>query len=111
MSKKTCFTIFVAALVIILASYVLNFAPITREVDAVFAQMQNIYIALSAVIISLLMSKNKHYWLIMLGVSIIAAGIIQVVVQGEALMTIGLLYKALAFIVYVYLVALARFML
>ena len=111
MSKKTCFMIFIAAMVIILASYVLNFAPVTREVNAVFSQMQNIYIAASAVIISLLMSKSKHYWLIMLGIAIIAAGVIQVVVQGSSLMTLALLYKAIAFIVYVYLVALARFML
>lgn len=111
MSKKTCFMIFIAAMVIILASYVLNFAPVTREVNAVFSQMQNIYIAASAVIISLLMRKSKHYWLIMLGIAIIAAGVIQVVVQGSSLMTLALLYKAIAFIVYVYLVALARFML
>jgi hypothetical protein len=102
--------IFVAALVIILTSYVLKFAPVTREVSAVFAEMQNIYIAVSSVIISLLMSKTKHYWLIMLGVSLIAAAIIQTVIQGSTLMTIGLLYKTLAFIVYVYLVALSKFM-
>lgn len=111
MSKKTCFTIFVAALVIILASYALNFSPVIREVNAVFAQMQNVYIAASAIIISFLMSKSKHYWLMMLGVAVIAAAVIQTVVQGGALMTVVTLYKAVAFLVYVYLVALIRFML
>lgn len=111
MSKKTCFMIFAVALVIILASYALNFAPVIREVNAVFAQMQNVYIAVSAIIISFLMSKSKHYWLMMLGVAIVAAAIIQTVVQGGALITIAVLYKAIAFLVYVYLVALIRFML
>lgn len=110
MSKKTCFIIFVVALVAILASFVLNFTPITREVNAVFAQMQNLYIALAALVISFIISKNKHYWLIMLGVSIVVAGIIQVFIEGAALMSIGLLYKAVACLVYVYLVALIRFM-
>ena len=110
MSKKTCFLIFIAALVIILASYALNFSPVTREVSAVFTQMQNVYIAASAVIIAFLMSKSKHYWLIMLGIALIAAGIIQVVVQGGVLMSVATLYKAVAFLVYVYLVALIRFM-
>ena len=110
MSKKTCFMIFIAALVIVLTSFVLNFAPVTREVNAVFSNMQNIYIAASAVIISLIMSKSKHYWLIMLGIALIASGIIQVVIEGKTLMTIALLYKAVAFIVYVYLVQLVRFM-
>jgi hypothetical protein len=110
MSKKTCFLIFIAALVIIIASYVLNFSPVTREVNAVFAQMQNIYIVASSVIIAFLMSKSKHYWLIMLGLAFIAAGVIQVAVQGGALMSVATLYKAVAFIVYVYLVQLVRFM-
>lgn len=111
MSKKTCFMIFAAALVIILVSYALNYSPVMREVNAVFAQMQNIYIAASAVIISFLMSKSKHYWLMMLGIAIAAAAIIQTVVQGGALVTIAVLYKAIAFLVYVYLVVLLRFML
>ena len=110
MSKKTCFMIFIAALVIILASYALNYSPVIREVNAVFAQMQNVYIAASAIIISFLMSKSRHYWLMMLGIAIVAAAVVQTVVQGGALMTIGLLYKAVAFLVYVYLVALIRFM-
>ena len=102
--------IFIAALVIILASYALNYSPVIREVNAVFAQMQNVYIAASAIIISFLMSKSRHYWLMMLGIAIVAAAVVQTVVQGGALMTIGLLYKAVAFLVYVYLVALIRFM-
>ena len=46
----------------------------------------------------------------MLGIAMVAAAVVQTVVQGSALMTIGLLYKAVAFLVYVYLVALLRFM-
>lgn len=110
MSKKTCFMIFIVSLVVILASYVAHFNPVTKEVGAVFGTMQNIYIALSSVIISLIMTKTKHYWLIMLGISVVAAAVIQVFVSGASLMTMALLYKIIAFIVYVYLVALVRFM-
>ena len=110
MSKTVCFRIFVVSLAVILAAYVANLGIITKEVGAVFAQMQNIYIALSAVILSLLMTKTKHYWLIMLGVAVIAAGIIQTVIAGGALLSIALLYKIIAFIIYVYLIALARYM-
>lgn len=110
MSKTVCFRIFVIALAVILAAYVANISVITKEVGTVFTQMQNIYIALSAVILSLLMTKTKHYWLIMLGVAVITAGIIQAVIAGGTLLSIALLYKIIAFIVYVYLIALIRYM-
>ena len=110
MSKKVCFRIFVISLSVILAAYVANLALITKEVNAVFTQMQNLYVALSAVILSLLMTKTKHYWLIMLGVAVLAAGIIQAVLAGGTLLSIALLYKIMAFIAYVYLVALVRYM-
>jgi len=110
MSKKVCFRIFIIATVIILTAFVAHLSLITKEVSAVFTQMQNLYVALSAVIISLLMTKTKHYWLIMLGVAVIAAILIQAFVIGGAVMTIALLYKIIAFIVYVYLIALMRFM-
>lgn len=110
MSKTVCFRIFAIALAVILAAYVANIGLITREVGAVFAQMQNIYLAISAVVLSLLMTKTKHYWLIMLGVAVLAAVVIQAVIAGGTLLTIALLYKIIAFIVYVYLIALIRYM-
>lgn len=111
MSRKTCFMIFIAAVVVIMASFVAKFTPVTREVSNVFAAMQNIYIAVSSVVIALLLSKQKYYWLLMLGIAVIVAAIIQVVVLGGALMTAALLYKIIAIVVYAYLIALMRFML
>lgn len=111
MSKKTCFMIFVAAVVIIMASFVANFAPVTCEVAKVFAAMQNVYVAVTAVVAALLLAKQKYYWLLMLGIAVIAAAIIQTLVLGAALMSIALFYKVLAIIVYAYLVTLMRFML
>lgn len=111
MSKKTCFMIFIASLVIILTSYVLHFSVVTKEVGRVFAQMQSIYIALSAVIIALILAKTKHYWLLMLGIAVVVAAVVQVLVLGGALMTVALLYKVIAFLVYAYLVMLVRYML
>lgn len=110
MSKKMCFTIFVIALIVILMSFVLKFAPVTREVNAVFAQMCNIYLALSAIIISLILAKTKHYWLTMIALALLTAAVIQVVVLGGALMSVALLYKFIAFLVYVYIITLIRYM-
>lgn len=111
MSKKTCFIIFIIAMIAILASYIFNFTPITKECNAIFAQMQNIYVALAAVIFALLLRKVKYYWLIILGLAIITAIVIQYFVMGASLTVFAVLYKALAFIIYVYLITLFRFML
>lgn len=110
MSRKTCFMIFIAAVVVIMASFVVGFSPVTNEVSKVFAQMCGLYLSLAAVITSLLLSKQKHYWLIMLGIAVVAAVVIQLLVVGGSLMTVALLYKIIAFIVYAYLIQLMRYM-
>ncbi len=110
MSRKTCFMIFIAAVIIIMASFVAGFSPVTREVSNVFAQMCGLYLSLAAVITSLLLSKQKHYWLIMLGIAVVAAVLIQLLIVGGSLMTIALLYKIIAFVVYAYLIQLMRYM-
>ena len=110
MSRKTCFMIFIAAVVIIMASFVAGFSPVTREVSNVFAQMCGLYLALAAVITPLLLSKQKHYWLVMLGIAVVAAVLIHLLIVGGSLMTVALLYKIIAFVVYVYLIQLMRYM-
>ena len=111
MSKKVCFRIFAVSLIIILASFIINFTPVTSEISKVFTQMQNIYLSVSAVIIALLLKKQRHYWLIMIGIAVIASIIIQLLIAGGSLLTIALLYKIIAFIIYVYLTVLIRYML
>ena len=59
MSRKTCFMIFIAAVTIILVSYVIKFSPVTGAVSSVFAAMQNPYLAASAVVVSLLLAKQR----------------------------------------------------
>ena len=110
MSRKTCFMIFIAAIVVIMASFIAGFSPVTHEVSKVFTQMCGVYLSLAAVITSLLLSKQKHYWLVMLGIAVVAAALIQLLVVGGSLMTIALLYKIIAFIVYAYLMQLIRYM-
>ncbi len=110
MSRKTCFMIFIAAVIVIMASFVVGFSPVTNEVSKVFAQMCGLYLSLAAVITSLLLSKQKHYWLIMLGIAVVAAVLIQLFIAGGSLMTVALLYKIIAFIVYAYLIQLMRYM-
>lgn len=111
MSRKTCFMIFIAAVTIILVSYVIKFSPVTRAVSSVFAAMQNPYLAASAVVVSLLLAKQRYYWLLILGCAVLAAVLIQFFVVGGALAAAVLLYKIAAFVVYAYLIMLMRFML
>ena len=111
MSKKTCFLIFIAAMVTILTSYVLNITPVTKEISNTFIQMQNIYIAIASIASALLFIKNKHYWLIMIGLALIIASIVQVLLLNGSLISIALLYKIIASFVYMYLVTLTRYML
>ena len=110
MSRKACFLIFVISLVTILAAYIFKFSIVTKEVGTTFAEMQNIYIALASVITAVLLAKSKHYWLIMIGMAVIISIVTHVVIAGGTLMTIALLYKILASLVYIYLVQLVRYM-
>ncbi len=110
MSKRTCFMIFIVAVIAIMVSFILNFAPVTAQVAAIFAAMQNPWLAGSAAVAALLLLKQKHYWLIMLGLAVVAAAVIQLFIVGGALISVALVYKIAAFIVYAYLVALIRFM-
>lgn len=110
MSRNACFKIFIVALISILSSFVIGFVPVTSHISSIFAQMQNMYIAISAVIIALLLKKQKHYWLIMLGVAVIVAIVIQLFIVESSVLSLALLYKICAFIVYVYLIKLIQFM-
>ncbi len=111
MSKKTCFMIFIVAVTVIMASFVLHFSPVTMPVSKIFYAMQNLYIALSAVIAALLLLKQKYYWLIMLGCGLFIVALIQMFLIGGAIISVAALYRVLAFLVYAYLVILARHML
>ena len=82
MSKKICFRTFAISLIVVLASFILNFTPITSEISNIFTQMQNIYLSISAVVIALLLKKQRHYWLVMIGIAVITCIIIQLVVTG-----------------------------
>ncbi len=110
MSKKTCFMIFVIAVITIIAAFMFKIGAVTQPVNAIFGAMKNPYIAGSAIILSVLLGKQKHYWLIMLGCAVLAAILVQLFVVGGVLTPLAVAYKASAFLVYVYLVALIRFM-
>ncbi len=110
MSRRSSFIIFIIATIVMMASFVINFSPVTAPVARTFAAMQNMYIALTAVIASLLLIKQKYYWLEMLGVAVIAAIIIEVVVLSGTLMSLAVLYKIIAIAVYAYWIQLMRFM-
>lgn len=111
MSRKTCFLIFVIALIALIAAFLFKINVITSHAMAIFAAMKNPYIAGSAIILAVLLSKQKYYWLLILACAIIAAVLVQMFVVGGALAFWPLLYKTLAFMVYAYLILLIRYML
>lgn len=110
MSRKTCFLIYVISLVAILVSYIINFTPVTKEITNIFIQMQNVYLASTAVLLSFIIKKHKHYFLIQLGLSVLTAIIIQIFVSHDPLLSLGLIYKICAYIVYIYLSIQIRYM-
>lgn len=110
MSKRTCFMIFIVALVVIMASFVFSFGMVTKPVNEVFGAMKGMYLAIAALVISLLLLKQKYYWLLILGCALLAALLIQYFIVGGSILTIAVLYKVVAFVVYAYLVQLVRFM-
>lgn len=110
MSKKTCFIIFVVTVVVLIVAFILKISQITVPVSSIFTAMKNPYIAGSAVLLSLLLHKQKHYGLIILGCAVLAAILIQLFVVGGALTLMPIVYKAAAFLVYAFLVMLLRFM-
>ena len=110
MSKQTCFMIFIAALVVIMASFISGFGVVTAPVSETFGPMKGLYLTISALVVSLLILKQKYYWLLILGCAVVAAVLIQLLIVGGSVMSIAVLYKIAAFAVYAYLVQLVRFM-
>jgi hypothetical protein len=92
-----------------MTAFVADFSPVTHEVSAVFGTMQGLYLAVASVVIALLLSKQKHYWLVMLGLAVVTAVILQLI-AGAAVVSLALVYKIIAFMVYAYLLQLIRFM-
>lgn len=110
MSKKTCFMIFVIAVIALIVAFMLKISAITVPANSIFAAMKSPYIAGSAFILALLLNKQKHYWLIMLACAILAAVLIQLFVVGSTLALWPVVYKAAAFLTYAFLITLIRFM-
>ncbi len=110
MSRKTCFMIFIAVSVILLVAHILNLKVVMAPAGNIFSAMGSPYIAGSAVVLALLLNKQKYYWLIMLGCAVLAAVLIQLLVVGSSLMALSLIYKATAFLIYAYWVSLIKFM-
>ena len=111
MSKKTCFLIYVIALPTLLISYIINFSPITKEANQIFSSMQNIYLAATATLLSLLLKKQKHYLILELGLSVITAIILQLFIIKGTLISLATLYLMIAYMVYNYLTIQIRYML
>lgn len=110
MSKKTCYSLFAAASILLIAAIVFKINAVTIPAQSIFAAMKNPYLAGSAVLISLLLKKQKHYGLIILGCAVLAALLVQLFVIGGALTLMPVVYKSAAFLVYAFLVTLLRFM-
>ena len=110
MSRKTCFMIFIALSIILLVAHVFNFTMVTTPAGSIYSAMGSPYIAGAAVVLALLLNKQKYYWLIMLGCAVLTAILIQLFIAGGSLTVLGIVYKTAAFLIYAYLVTLIRFM-
>jgi len=110
MNKKICFAIFVAVLITLIAGVLFHIGVINHTRDAVFAQMQNFYVCISAIVCAILLAKQKYYWLLVIGCAIIAAILIQLLVVGHLGSIYIIAMRAAAFLAYAYLTALIRFM-
>ena len=110
MSKKVCFKIFIFALIGIMISFVINFSPVTSVVSSIFSEMQNLYLSITAVAVSCVLKKNRHYWLTLFGIALIAAFVLEFFVGSGSFISIAIIYKILAFVVYAFLVRLVIFM-
>ena len=110
MSKKVCFKIFIFALIGIIASYVVKFSPVTSIVSSIFEEMCGLYLSIAAVILAFVIKKNRHYWLTMCGLALIVAIALEFFVGSGNIISLAIIYKILAFVVYAFLVRLIIFM-
>ncbi len=94
-----------------MASFIFGFGVVTVPVSETFAAMKGLYLAIAALVVSLLLLKQKYYWILILGCAVVAAVLLQLLVVGGSVMSIVVLYKIAAFVVYSYLVQLVRFLL
>ena len=72
--------------------------------------MQNMYLSIIAVLSASLMKKNRHYWLTMFGLALIVAVALEFFIGSGNIISIAIIYKILAFVVYTFLVRLILFM-
>lgn len=110
MNKKMCFLIFVAAIITIIAGFLLNIGIIKSITKEILADMQGFYVCAAGVAIGLLLYKHKYYWLLLIGCAIIAAVLIHLLVLGGLGSVHALAIRAVAVMAYGYLTALIRFM-
>ena len=109
MSRKSYLATLVIALIAILAAFVFNYTPLTSEISKVFGAMQILWLAGSASLISLALVKKSGYLLLSLGAAVIAAILIQWLVVGGTILSIELIYKVIAYLVYAYLIYLLHY--
>ena len=110
MSKKVCFKIFIFALIGIMTSFVIKFSPVTSVVSNIFFEMCGLYLSISAIVLAFLTKKNRRYWLTMFGIALIAAIALEFFVGSGNIISIAIIYKILAFVVYAFLARLIIFM-
>ena len=110
MNKKMCFMIFVAAVITVIAGFLLNIGIIKSVTRDIFADMQGFYACASGVVFGILLAKNKYYWLMLIACAIVASILIHLFVFGSVGSLYSLAIRAVAIMAYGYLTALIRFM-
>ena len=110
MSKKLSFRLFVILLWTILVSYMISLSEITLPVQHIIGAMLNPYLGCVAVASCLIIGKKRYHRSFFLVIAILTAIILQFLSDGSNLLTWELLYKFIAFYIYIYLVSLSRYM-
>ena len=110
MNKKMCFWIFIAAVITIVAGFLLNIGVIKSVTKDVLADMGGFYVCASGVLLGIFLAKNKYYWLLLIACAIVAAILIHLFVLGSLGSVYALAIRAVAIMAYGYLTALIRFM-
>lgn len=109
MSKKQSYLYILAAIIIlVLAGYFMHISFISAATHTTAKMMANPLVFGPAAVCAFIFMGNSRYWLINFGCAIAASLIVQYFVIGHGAGLYTILYRALAFLIIVYLLNLLK---
>lgn len=80
---KTYFTVLIAAVIIVAAGYIMNIGQIKSFVSLCLNCAGNNILATSAAVCAFIFLGNKNYWFVLSGCAVVAALLLQFVINGH----------------------------